>query len=237
MERVEAVRAKRLESTRGTTRDLAATPTLFGENRQPTSRYLAIPKTSSELRAYIPMAFVQPDIVAGTDIFTSPASGIYHFGVLSSAIHTAWVETVAGRMKSDYRYSAQLVYNNYPWPDPTPEQRARVEEKAQAVLDARAPHLPPLGMNALADIYDPLTMPLDLHKAHVELDRAVELCYRKDPFRTNRERVEFLFRCYEQLTAPLMPVSPQVVSGGANHSRRSPRPRRPRAPQLRSLAQ
>ena len=117
---------------------------------------------------------------------------------------------VCGRMKSDYRYSNTIVYNNFPWPNPTPEQRERVEEKAQMVLDARAPHLPPRGMSTLADLYDPNSMPLESHDAHTELDRAVEKCYRSEPFHSDRERVEHLFRLYEQLTASLLPASPQM---------------------------
>ena len=115
-------------------------------------------------------------------------------------------------MKSDYQYSSQIVYNNFPWPNPTEQQRKRVKEKAQAVLDARAPHLPPKGMSTLADLYDPNTMPVALRRAHAELDRAVEKCYRPQPFNSDRERVEFLFCLYEQLTAPLLPATPRPRS-------------------------
>ena len=118
------------------------------------------------------MAFFEPEVIAGTDIFTSPDATEFHFGILSSGMHTGWVRVVAGRLKSDYRYSAGLVYNNFPWPNPTPEQRARVEEKARAVLAAREPHLPPRGMSTLADLYDPLTMPAALAKAHADLDKS-----------------------------------------------------------------
>ncbi len=124
----------------------------------------------------------------------------FHFGVLSSTMHMAWVRLVCGRLKSDYRYSAKLVYNNYPWPEaPTDKQKAAVEAKGQAVLDARAAHPD----SSLADLYDPLTMPTNLVKAHVALDRAVDACYRAKPFDSDRERVEFLFALYEKLTAPL----------------------------------
>ena len=123
----------------------------------------------------------------------------------------AWMRSVAGRLESRYRYSAGLVYNNYPWPESaTDKQRATVEEKAQAVLDARKPHLPPDGMSTLADLYDPLSMPPELVKAHAELDRAVEKCYRPEPFHSDRERVEFLFGLYEKLTAPLLPATPKT---------------------------
>jgi len=210
LRRIEGVREHRRKSDRATTNRLAATPSIFGEIRQPTQVYLGIPKTSSEHRSYIPMAFLDSSIIAGTDIFTAPDATEFHFGVLSSAIHTAWVRMVAGRLKSDYRYSARLVYNNFPWPNPTVEQRRRVEEKAQAVLDARTPHLPPRGLSTLADLYDPNTMRRELHRAHTELDRAVEKCYRPEPFHSDRERVEHLFRLYEQLTAPLLPAAPKT---------------------------
>jgi len=126
---------------------------------------------------------------------------LFHLGVLTSAMHTAWVRQVCGRLKSDYRYSVKLVYNNYPWPEgPTDKQKADVEAKAQGVLDARAVHPD----SCLADLYDPLTMPANLMKAHTELDRAVEACYRAKPFDSDRERVEFLFALYDKLTSPLM---------------------------------
>ena len=121
----------------------------------------------------------------------------------------AWIKTFCGRLESRYRYSKDIVYNNFPWPSPTPEQRTRAEEKARAVLAAREPHLPPRGMSTLADLYDPLTMPAALTKVHAELDRAVEKCYRPEAFQSDRERVEHLFRLYEQLTAPLLPATPR----------------------------
>jgi hypothetical protein len=120
-------------------------------------------------------------------------------------MHMAWMRQVTGRLESRYSYSAKIAYNNFPWPSPTPEQRERVEEKAQAVLAAREPHLPPRGLGTLADLYDPLSMPPALAKAHAELDRAVDLCYRPEKFESDRQRVEFLFALYEKLTAPLLP--------------------------------
>jgi len=120
----------------------------------------------------------------------------------------AWVRQVCGRLKSDYRYSNKLVYNNYPWPDaPSAKQRAAVGMAAQGVLDARAEFLPPKGEATLADLYDPLAMPPKLVKAHADLDRAVDLCYRPQPFASERHRVEFLFALYEKLTAPLIPAA------------------------------
>jgi hypothetical protein len=232
MERIEKVRAHREKSRREATNRLAATPSLFGEIRQPARRYLAIPKTSSERRAYIPIGFVEPVVIAGADLFTCPDAVLFHFGVLTSFMHMAWVRTVAGRLKSDFRYSAGIVYNNFPWPSPTPEQQAHVEEKARVVLAAREPHLPPRGMSTLADLYDPLIMPAALVRAHVELDREVEKCYRAEAFHSDRERVEFLFRLYEQLTAPLLPAAPRrrTVRARVPTPRRSQRARTPRLP-------
>ena len=201
MRRIELVREERAKSKRATTIELAKTPSLFGEIRQPTKRYLAIPKTSSERRMYIPMAFLQPTVIAGTDIFTIPDATAFHFGIITSHMHMAWVRYVCGRLKSDYRYSAGIVYNNFPWPEAvTSEQKAAVERDAQAVLDARAQ----FPESTLADLYDPVAMPPLLAKAHADLDRVVDRCYRKEPFPSDRARVEYLFRLYEQLTAPLI---------------------------------
>jgi len=210
MRRVEQVRNHRAESTRATTKGLAATPALFGEIRQPDTDYLLIPSVSSESRPYIPMGFMPKSVIGSNLVLFIPAANLFHFGILSSATHMAWVRQVCGRLKSDYRYSNKLVYNNFPWPNPTAELRKRVEEKSQAVLDTRAPLLFPRGINTLADLYDPNTMPSELHRAHVELDRAVERCYRKERFNSDRERVEHLFRLYEQLATPLLPAMPRA---------------------------
>ncbi|MCX7008696.1 MAG: class I SAM-dependent DNA methyltransferase [Kiritimatiellaeota bacterium] len=210
MARVENIRDFRQKSAREATRVLAAVPREFGEVRQPRNQYLFIPKTSTERRTYIPIDFMPAKaIINNTSLFIDGAEP-FHFGILSSQIHMAWMRAVCGRLKSDYRYSNKIVYNNYPWPSPTPEQRVKVEEKAQAVLEARARHLPPRGLATLADLYDPNTMPPELVKAHAELDRAVEKCYRPEKFLTDRERVEFLFSLYEKLTAPLLPATPKI---------------------------
>jgi hypothetical protein len=200
LERVEACRKFRLEQgVAADTIALASTPTLFRETRNPDS-YLVIPSVSSERRAYIPIAIENGDTIATNLCLVIENANIWHFAVLSSRMHMAWVRLVAGRLKSDYRYSAKLVYNNYPWPEnPTDKQKANVEAKAQAVLDARAKYPD----SSLADLYDPLTMPPELVKAHEQLDKAVEQCYRSKPFESDRERVEYLFQLYEQLTAPL----------------------------------
>jgi hypothetical protein len=201
--RLSAVRDYRLDSRREATRALASTPALFGEIRQPSSNYLAIPKTSSETRRYIPVQILAPTVIAATEALCIERFTSYDIGILTSSMHMSWVRLVAGRLKSDFRYSNTLVYNNYPWPDnPTPAQKAKVEELAQAVLDARALYPD----STLAQLYDPLLMPAELVQAHQHLDRAVERCYRPEPFTSDRERVEFLFALYEKLTAPLLPA-------------------------------
>jgi hypothetical protein len=203
--RIESVRAFRAASGRPQTKKLAATPAVFGEIRQPSTRYLLIPKVSSESRRYIPIGFLPPKIIASGSALIVPRATRFHFGVLSSAMHNAWMRTVAGRMKSDYQYSNNIVYNNFPWPpDVSAVRKAAVEEAAQRVLDARAAH----EGSTLADLYDPLAMPADLAGAHAALDRAVDRCYRPAPFAGDRDRVEFLFALYEQLTTPLAPTAP-----------------------------
>jgi len=232
MERVQRVKDFREKSTADPTRKSAKTPTLFFYISQPGEKFIAIPEVSSETRRYIPIGFLSSQIIVSNKIYLVPSSSIYHFGVLSSAMHMAWMRQVTGRMKSDYSYSAKIVYNNFPWPSPTDEQRERVEEKARAVLAAREPHLPPRGMGTLADLYDPLTMPPELLRAHAELDHAVEKCYRSEPFHSDRERVEFLFSLYEKLTAPLLPVTPKTRGRRSQTAATTPRPRRQRTPAL-----
>ena len=207
-ERVEAVRIYRLGSKRSTTKRLAEFPTLFGEIRQPESDYVLIPRHSSETRRYIPLTYFSPEYIVGDSCLFLPDAAPYHFGVLSSAMHMAWVRQVCGRLESRYRYSAKLVYNNFPWPEaPSAKRRAAVEKAARGILDAREEFLPPKGESTLAILYDPVSMPAKLVKAHRTLDRAVDLCYRPQPFANERQRVEHLFALYEKLTAPLMPAT------------------------------
>jgi restriction-modification enzyme MmeI-like protein len=206
MERIEQVRAFRAASKKGPTVALAMTPSAIGEDRQPLSDYLLFPKVSSERRHYIPLGFLSKNIVANGSALVVPDANIYHFGVLSSRMHMAWMRQVCGRMKSDYQYSVSIVYNNYPWPEnPTAKQRVSVESTARAVLDVRAGYLNQ--GSSLADLYDPLSMPPRLAISHADLDRAVDLCYRPQPFSSERLRVEFLFARYEELTAPLLPTT------------------------------
>jgi hypothetical protein len=204
MERVRSVKEFRASRDRLATRRLAEFPMKFGVTVAPEKSYLALPQVSSLNRRYIPIAWLAPAIICGEKLRVIPAGELYHFGVLTSTMHMDWMRVVTGRLKSDYQYSAKLVYNNYPWPEATPEQKASVEQRAQAVLDARSLFLPPAGKSTLADLYDPVAMPPALAKAHAVLDRAVENCYRKEPFTSDRERVEYLFALYEKLTAPLV---------------------------------
>ena len=183
------------------TRKAAQTPTRFFYISQPATKYILIPEVSSERRNYIPIGFMLPDVISANTNFLVPSDSLYLFGTLTSAMHMAWVRQVGGRLKSDYRYSGSMVYNNYPWPESaTPKQRAAVEAAAQAVLEARAQY----PTSTLADLYDPLTMPAPLLKAHQALDRAVDRCYRPEAFESDRHRVEYLFALYEKITAPLV---------------------------------
>ena len=173
MGKIEKVKTWRENSSRKTTKELAATPALFAEIRQPTSSYLAIPTVCSESRKYIPMAYLPADIVASNQLYIVEHTGLYHFGVLTSNVHMAWVRVVCGRLEMRYRYSSGVVYNNFPWPSPSPAQRARIEQTAQAILDARARY----PECSLADLYAETAMPPDLRTAHQKNDRAVMEAY------------------------------------------------------------
>jgi len=201
MEAVEKVREMRLASKREATRKLAATPTLFGEIRQPEEgNYLLVPKVSSERREYVPMGFFTSETICSDLVFLVPTATLYHFGVLTSSVHMAWMRAVAGRLKSDYRYSANIVYNNFPWPDnpvnPVNPVKDKISQTAQAILDARAAH-PDC---SLADLYDPLTMPPDLRAAHEANDRAVLTAYGLAPDTPEPEIVAHLFGLYAKMT-------------------------------------
>lgn len=200
LHRIEGVKQMRLKSTKQATVKWANQPTLFTENRQPESDYILIPRHSSENRKYIPIGFIDKDSIAADSCLIIPNGKLYHFGVLTSIIHMAWVKNLCGRIKSDYRYSNEIVYTNYPWPEnPTEKQTKSIEEKAQKVLDVRLS----FPNSSLADLYSPLTMPPSLVKAHNELDKAVDLAYRSQPFTSEAKRMEFLFELYEKYTAGL----------------------------------
>lgn len=173
---------------------------MFTENRQPNKDYILIPRHSSENRKYIPFGFFDKSDIAADSCLVIPSGQIYLFGILTSIMHMAWVKNVCGRIKSDFRYSIDIVYNNYPWPEnPTKKQITTIEAAAQKVLDVRL--LFP--DSSLADLYNPLTMPPALTKAHQELDKAVDLAYRPQPFISEAKRMEFLFELYEKYTADL----------------------------------
>lgn len=196
MERVESVRKFRLASTKAATRKSAEMPTLFQEVRHPNSDYIIVPRHSTETRKYIPLGFVSPEIIVNDAVQIIPNATTYHFGVLTSNVHMAWMRAVCGRIKSDYRYSKDIVYNNFPWPTPTEEQKTKIEQTAQGILDARALYTD----CSLADLYDEVTMPVELRRAHQANDKAVMAAY-GFPVRTTTEAscVAELMRMYQKL--------------------------------------
>ncbi|MBQ7424218.1 MAG: class I SAM-dependent DNA methyltransferase [Prevotella sp.] len=195
--RVAAVRDFRLSSKKQQTQRRADIPHLFAEIRQPETNYILFPRTSSERRRYLPIGFLSAEVIAG-DTIILPDATLYHFGVLTSNVHNAWMRVVCGRMKSDYRYSSTLVYNNLPWPSPTEDQKEKIEQTAQAVLDARALY----SESSLADLYDEVTMPPELRKAHQANDRAVMEAYgwKASSQFTESMCVAELFKLYQNLT-------------------------------------
>ena len=206
--RLEAVKAMRLASPKVPTQKLAAVPHLFGEIRQTDKPYLLIPSVSSENRPFIPIGYLQADVIASNLVFMLPNATLYHFGVLTSTLHNAWMRTTCGRLKSDYRYSNTIVYNNFPWPmppkvlkenqPPAPVQQAQaaIENVAQEVLDARAVH----PGKTLAWLYNPETMPANLQAAHAALDVAVDAAYGYTGKPDDASRVAFLFKAYQKLS-------------------------------------
>ena len=196
MERVEAVRQFRLSSIKEATKKFADYPARFMEIKQPESDYILVPATSSENRRYIPMGYVDKNVIASNAASFVPNATIFHFGILTSNVHMAWMRAVCGRLESRYRYSINIVYNNFPWCDPTPEQKAKIEQTAQAILDARALY-PDC---SLADLYDETTMPPELRKAHQANDRAVMQAYGFPYKMTESECVAELMRMYQRLT-------------------------------------
>ena len=200
IERLNQVKKMRLNSTKEATRKWASLPSLFTEDRQPNSDYLLLPVTTSERRKYIPIVFTSKEVISNNSCLLIPDANMYHFGIIHSIMHMSWVRVVSGRMKSDFQYSNTIVYNNYPWPDnPNEKQVKAIEVSAQKVLDARLQ----FPNSSLADLYDPLTMPPALIKAHNELDKAVDLAYRPQAFTSEANRMVFLFELYEKYTADL----------------------------------
>ena len=196
MARIEGVRDFRMNSTKEATRKSAITPTLFQEIRQPISEYIIVPRVSSETRKYVPMGFMNPEIIINDAVQIIPNALLYHFGVLTSNVHMAWMRAVCGRLETRYRYSKDIVYNNFPWPNPTPEQKKKIEETAQAILDARALY-PDC---SLADLYDEIAMPPELRKAHQANDKAVMQAYGFDvKTMTESTCVAELMKMYQNL--------------------------------------
>ena len=200
LKRVELVKQFRLDSKAESTQRFASIPTLFCQIAQPKTDYLLIPRVSSERRKYIPIGFVDSNTIANDQVLTVVDASLYNFGILTSGMHITWVKYTCGRLKSDFRYSKGVVYNNYSCPvNPTGKQKEIIEKAAQKVLDTRAS----FSSSCLADLYDRLSMPLSLVKAHNELDKAVDLAYRPQPFITETKRIEFLFELYDTYTAGL----------------------------------
>jgi hypothetical protein len=202
MKRVENIRSLRSASTDKQARFLADYPTTFRDKHNPDSAII-IPLVSSESRKYVPFGFIDKTIIPSNLCSFIADSSLYLFGALTSEMHMTWVRYVCGRLESRFRYSNTIVYNNYPFPENVSDkQKQKVETAAQKVLDTRANYPD----SSLADLYDPLTMPPDLVKAHQTLDKAVDLCYRPQPFVNELNRIEYLFSLYEALSAPLLKV-------------------------------
>ena len=194
--RIKTIREMRASSSRAGTRKLADVPALFGEIRQPDTDYLLIPRHSSQNRRYIPIGYFMKDTICGDANMLIPDASLYLFGVITSNVHMAWVRTVCGRIKSDYRYSKDIVYNNFPWPTPTDAQRAKIEKTAQGILDARVNYPD----SSLADLYDEVLMPPELRKAHQANDRAVMEAYGFwGKLNTESECVAQLMKMYQKL--------------------------------------
>lgn len=199
LKRVELVKQFRLDSVAPSTQKFASTPTLFRDRNQPET-FIVVPRVSSENRPYIPFGFFDKNSIVSDTCMSIPNGNKYHFGVLMSKMHMAWVKSVCGRLKSDFRYSKDIVYNNYPWPDNVSDKQIHaIETATEKVLTARLQ----FPNSTLADLYDSLTMPQSLVKAHNELDKAVDLAYRPQPFTSEANRMVYLFELYEKYTADL----------------------------------
>ena len=195
LKRVQAVREYRLKSVRTSTRKLADKPTRFQVENMPTTNYLLVPSTTSERRRYVPIGFMDKNAISTNANLIIPDATLYHFGILTSSVHMAWMRAVCGRLKSDYRYSAKIVYNNFPWPDATEDQQRAIAQTAQGILDARALYPD----SSLADLYDELTMPPELRKAHTANDRAVMAAYSFADDMPEQEVVAALMERYQRL--------------------------------------
>jgi hypothetical protein len=185
IKKIESVRRFRAESRAASTRQFAETPTLFCQIAQPDGDFIAVPRVSSERRRYVPMGFLTADIIASDSMLLIPGTEPFHFGILTSSLHNSWLRAVGGRLKSDYRYSKDIVYNNFVWPVVTEKQRQSVSQTAKDILKIRS-NFP---NSSLADLYDPLTMPPELLKAHQRNDKAVFEAYGLESIRSSDESV------------------------------------------------
>ena len=220
--RTQAVKAMRLASPKVPTQKLAAVPHLFGEIRQPAGNYLLVPSVSSERRSFVPIGYISSQVIVSNLAFAVPNATPYHFGMLNSTMHNAWMRAVCGRMKSDYRYSNTIVYNNYPWPTPSTAQQAAIETAAQAVLDARAQHPD----KSLAWLYDPdnLRKNKNLQAAHDGVDEAVDEAYGYEKSNDDTSRVAYLFELYEKLAlAPMLEPAKPAAPTPPRKARKSPK--------------
>jgi hypothetical protein len=209
-ERIANVANKRLESPKERTVEYAKYPSIFGENRQPSSDYIIIPKVSSQRRQYVPMGFLSSNVIVSGSAQFIETNERWILGILVSEMHMAWMRAVGGRTKSDYQYTNTLVYNTFPWPEISAEQRQQISQLVEHILDARNVHT----AATLADLYDPTTMPAALRRAHEALDRSVDRLYRRTRFDNERERVRHLFELYAHQTAPLAPALITVTRRG-----------------------
>jgi hypothetical protein len=210
-ERLKIVSTKRTASLRTGTQKIANFPTEYNVTVMPECPFLVVPKVSSERREYVPIAYVEPPTIPSDLVFVIESAQPHIFGIVTSRMHMAWLKYIGGKLKSDYRYSIGLVYNQFPWPVLSPEDVRHLSKLANEMLAARCAH----PGETLAALYDPDTMPPNLRKAHQALDAAVDRLYRREPFRTDRERVEFLLARYEALRAPLMPPKRPTKRGRA----------------------
>jgi hypothetical protein len=195
--RVDAVRSTRLKSDKKATREIASRPHTFDEIKHPGGNYILVPSVTSERRVYSPVGFFTSEWIAIAPNLIIPHGTPYDFGILQTRMHMLWLQTVGGRLETRFRYSNTLVYNTFPWPEPTATQREAIEHRAQDVLDTRALY----PAKTMSELYDPDKMPADLLEAHQALGRAVEQAYRPTPFRNDNARLEYLFKRYETLIA------------------------------------
>lgn len=195
MERLERVRKMRMESSAKPTRELADRPYLFFSSTQGDGDYLCIPEVSSQRRRYIPIGFMSKEVIASNKLLIVPEATVFEFGILTSNVHMAWMRAVCGRMKSDYQYSGATVYNTFPWPNATEAQKQKIEQTAKGILDARALYKE----SSLADLYDPLTMPVELRRAHTANDKAVMGAYGFSLKMKEEDCVAELMKMYQKL--------------------------------------